>query len=668
MSTQALCLSTLPTDARAQLTLWELRMQKLQEHGRGWTRFAEEIAPEWGRSFGTISRMFTGWKKHGRAALLDKRVYGSYLGIGEVRGLPQQFVQHWQGRVESFTRAQGGIKAAWDLVLHELNRWRRGNGPAIPGYAVPPRNQPGKKHPAGWSYENLSRCVSEKVALDMARLGRAAAKRYMPKVYTTRVGLQVGQVICGDDQWHDVDVAWNHGQVTRPLSYDLVDLCSAYEIIHGMQPRVKNDDGTNTVLKEMDFYWLLLTHFTINGYRADVCTHVIQEAGSATVRAALAEGFRLGSENKILFSTGGTDTRAVKGLLFDGPGKGNPRFKALREGLFGLFRTYSGFLPGATGPDRDQSPEEWSTVKNYVQKLLDKVPQERWHLLTLPILTEPQYRSMVGLIKAALNDRTEHEIEGWEQLGFLRMEYRSSMDSAEWRDLEDLQKEMLNLPPARREMIALELSAHGSQLTRQRRLSPTEVWESQRHHLTRLPVWKWNLVMPGELARKRIINDSRELAIHDLGPDVVRYDARCVNSVGDEVRLRPGTEVLLYINPFLPDQILCCDTAGAAKGVMHRIVPSTKIDHEGFLRRMGEVRQQQADVEHDVARRAAPVAQERREMIVHNERVVNNLPVTPEEKRNARAGKRAAKAGESVIDSFAPAAPAPERDDEVSFL
>lgn len=652
-------LACLPAEARSHVQLWTARMQTLMALGRGWTRHAKTLAAEWGVSEATVVRYYYLFEAEGPTGLINKKKYGKYLGHGEVRGLPEPFLEYWKGLNERFQR-NGGARQSYRVLMDALRQWRKGNpAAAIPGYSEPPRNQTGQLHPKGWSYENLTRHVSHLTELTLARQGRGKAKALLPKVYTTRVGLEVGQVIVPDDQEHDINIAWDSiGQVARPMSFNLMDLLSGYEIIDGYQPKLTRADGTRMGLKEEDLFWMFLTHFTDNGYRADVGTWAIVERGSATLRAELAKGFADASNGKIIVEKGGVDNRPLKGLLYDGPARGNFRFKASRESVFNLWRNMVAALPGATGRNRDESPEEHQAIIKYCDKLLKRVPEERRHLIDFHILTEAQFIALMRDLRNALNERTWHNLEGWRELGFTRTMFRLP----EWGDdqfvpIEEMQKQLLTLPPDRAELLSLAFASQSQseKLIVQRNLSPREVWDAGKKHLTKLSPWAWNLAIPARLAHTRHVEDNREILIYG-GPQVLRYDARARSATGRDIMLRPGEQFLVYVNPLAPDTALCCDTTGAAVGLLHRIVPMTKIDHAGVIRRLGEVRQMTADIEAPVARRAESLAQERKEQQEHNDRVLQGLPVTPAE-HEARTRRKATQREATSIFDHAPSAP-----------
>lgn len=657
----------LPPEARAHLALWTARMQHLARLGRGWTSQLASLAAEWGASLGTITRYHYAYQRRGPAGLLDSRKYGKYLNQAPNRGLPPVFVEHWMGLNERFQRNNGG-RQSYRMLLEQLKMWRRGSAAhAIPGYPAPPADQPGHLHPPGWSYDNLMRHLPDAAELALARRGRATAKKYLPAVYTTRVGIEPGQVLMIDDQMDDLNVIWSNGQIARPLSFALMDFGSAYEIIHGTQPHLeREEDGTKTGLREQDAFWLILTHLMTNGYRADIGTHIIVERGTATLREEISHALSQATQGKIKVDRGGTYNRGLKGLIFDGPAKGNFKFKASRESSFNLLRNLAGHLIGPTGRNRDEAPDEQFALIKYAEKILKKVPQERWPLLKLPLLTEEQFRELSHYIKEALNHRDWHNLEGWAALKYQKTWFRlPEWSDDHWQPFEALQGELIKLPPDRAELLTLALQSQGERCLQVRKMTPSEVWQQHAHKLTRLTPWHLHLIIPARLAHARPVEDNREIRLYGLGPEIIRYDARCYNAMGHPVYPRPGTQVMVYVNPLHPDQAMACDANGGAIGIINRIPTFTRLDTAGVLRRMGQVKEMTADIEAPVARRAAAVATERRQMIKHNARVVNGLPVTVAEQEAAAKHTRAAKTAAEHFDgapspiSHLPSPPAP---------
>lgn len=655
--TQEIARSLLPTDAQTYLAIWELRMERLTSMGKGMTRFAREICGEWGVSFPTLMRLKKRYEDSGVMGLLDQRKWGKYLE-GESKGLPLVFVEDWKKRQEKLQRGQT-IKHAWRCLIDDLLAWRKGDtSRAIPGYDAPPRNQPGTLFPAGWGYENLTRHQPDVAELAMARQGRSAAKKHLAKVYTTRFGIEPGQVLMVDDQWDDVLVAWNCGQTARPLRFDLMDFGCGVELLDGAQPRLEDEDGKKMGLKEDDVFWLILTHFVQNGYRADLKTHCIVERGTATLRAEVARGLFAATGGKIIVDKGGVDNRAVKGLLFDGPARGNFRFKASRESLFALRRTLMAALPAQAGRNKDEAPEEAGAIVKYVQRLFESVPQERWHLLRLPMLTQEQYYAICADLKQSLNHRRWHTLEGWDRLGYMESVYRlpGSADD-EWIPLSHLQARLLTLPIAQAEELSLAIAMGDEKLIHRLPKSPQMVWDEHKHKLTKLSMWAYSQVIPARMAHIRPVS-SQEIHIHGVGSEMLRYDARVKDLRGHYIMLTQGREYMVFVNPHLIDEALVCDLHGAAIGVMTRIIPFTRIDVDAFHSRMGVVKSMHAPVEAAVARLAEGKAKDRADMVKHNERVRKFEPITLKEIANHRSAKKAGRdlaASEEAIIADMPA-------------
>ncbi|WP_256200536.1 hypothetical protein [Verrucomicrobium spinosum] len=166
--------------------------------------------------------------------------------------------------------------------------------------------------------------------------------------------------------------------------------------------------------------------------------------------------------------------------------------------------------------------------------------------------------------------------------------------------------------------------------------------------------------------------EDREIRVYG-GGEILRYDAHAKTSTGRDIMLRPGEQFMIFSNPLSPDIALCCDTTGAAIGLLHRIVASTRIDHAAVISRMGRVSQMNADVEAPVAHRAEALAAERAEQQEHNDRVIKGLPVTPKEHEARTKRKAAAREAASILDEepvmIIPATtPAPDAGDGCSIF
>lgn len=679
--------------ARAEIAIWKPRMEQLAAIGRGGrVKAAQQYSKQWGKGTSTILTMFGDWRKFGDAALLDQRTHGRDLGNVNAKGQPQAFLTFWQ-QIYLRHHREGTLKTGWEELIARLNRWRRGDKTAaIPGYDKPPHNQQGKRHPAGWSYANLTRSAPDTLTQTFVRQGRGAAKKLMHMVYHTRVGLRVGQVYIMDDQEHDVEVIYPGGIICRPLSFNILDLLSGADISQGYSPS-KDAQGNNIGLKEEQAWWQMIHVLSTDGYREDG-TEIIVERGTATLREEFAQGLATATKGAIRVRKGGVDNAALKGFLIAGRSKGNPNWKAARESWFNLLRNRASMLIGPTGKDRAHAPEELDRKRRLVEKMFLSVPEERRALLSTRtlFLTQEQFHQMIGTtelgIIGSINNRFDHELEGWEACGFTCTEFNVAglLGKGEgferWENIEQLQQHLLALPGEEQQVLAAAVRQHSTDLLRSRKLSPLEVWHRGRTELTRLSPWTWNVVMPARMARKMTARKNREFVIDDasLSPDRLRYDARCFNADNREIILREHDEVLLYVNPYDTRVVLCCGTNGKAIGLLHQIIKGHQYGEDPInLQRLGRVAQMNADHEARIAHLVEDQADERREVMEHNERVVKGQPITPEEKQQARSSTALTKAADRILSAArsappriggtpAPAVLQPEEDDHDDHL
>jgi hypothetical protein len=655
----------LPPDAQLHISLWAARCEKLLD-AKHLTAAVQQFCSQWGVKAPTALRYFYAYKQHGRIGLIDRRKYARFLNDGAVRGLPPQFVEHWKGLNERFQR-NGGARHSYRVLMDSLKQWRRGSKDhVIPGYPTPPDNAPGVQHPLGWSYENLTRHLSTLGERALARQGRQAFKKYLPKVHTTRVGIDPGELLQIDDQWDDLNVVWNNGQVARPLSLDLIDVASVCELQDGVAGRFE-EDGKKVHLKEEYTFWLLLTHFEREGFHATRGTTVLHESGTACVSEELAAGFLHASEGRIIMDKGAVDRRPVMGMIFPGPAKGSPRFKSLREGRFAFHRTFTALLPGQAGRNPEEAPEEQAAIIRYTERLLSLVPAEQQHLLILPMLKEEQYHERRRLIKAALNNRIDHGFEGWEECGFVEQIFRMpDWPEGKWARLEMLQEAMLQLSPERCELLNMAMISSQEQLITSRRMSPLEVWQASASKRTPLSIWKRNLIIPQHMAHAVTVGDDRMIQVVKDGKPW-RFTAKAETHNSHELRFKPRQDLLLYINPLNPSRVLACDVHGTALGIMSLLEAPTRIDYEGYLKRQSEVQEIAREIERDVSLRAGHVTASRVAMANHNAKVVHGLAVTKAQKTTKRAATKAAAVAEDIYDAEPVSTPREPRAEETAI-
>jgi hypothetical protein len=403
-----------------------------------------------------------------------------------------------------------------------------------------PPAHPGTGFPKGWSYENLSRALDD-FELKAARIGRFAASQHRRKVFTTRVGLEIGQVQFFDDQWYDEKVnritfAGQGGRAIRPLGYNALDFLSACSFHQAFKPTIVNADGSTQRLKQRTDFREFLASVVINvGFNPRRGTHFVVERGTAAISEELEQILFDLSGGKIVVDRAGVFSDPVIPSLFEESAKGNPRFKAPLESFFNLYRNYSALLPGQVGQDRDHSPAELAGRDLYNERLLKAaalLPPETAALLRLPFLEWNEWVRLSLGIYRAINNRKEHELEGWERAGFLVKEWRLPIPTQSgpdpWRPLADFQALALAQQKALAPIMQHQV----------RRASPWEVWTGQcgSHQggshpsckdLQRLPIATiFKLLGPDFPVTERTVRDGY-ITVEDqeVSPDVLRFPA-----------------------------------------------------------------------------------------------------------------------------------------------
>ena len=508
----------------------------------------------------------------------------------------------------------------------------------IPGYKTPPPAEANGR-PYGWTYGNLMRHAPSKFELTVRRHGRSAAAKYRPLVFTTRKGLKVGQFFLFDDMWHDIKVNYLgvNRKSLRPLELSCLDLLSGCKVAYGMRPRIENEvTGKHEQIKEREMRFLLAVILTTIGYRADG-TVLIVEHGTAAIRPDVEQLLKDWTDGAITVSRSGIEGAATFAGAYEGRPKGNFRFKAALESHHSLVHNELAGLPGQTGKDRNHSPEELHGRDRHNAALIKAVaalPPERADLLRLPFLEWNQYQSIVAEVYQRIDNRTEHELEGWEECGFTLPEYRLG-EEFPWLPAQTL----LDLPADKRAAVEAVTSQPG--MTRIRKLSPWEVWSSGRQDLVRLPGWCVPELLGPKNGAVRKLGDDNLFTFQDreLGPGKHRYEGVMVRADGSREALSPGRSYLVHVNPFNTELLYVSEAGakeGAFLGVCRRWSKIARDDVDALARQMGRAAKREKELRLPVERRGAEITRQRIAAAKHNAKVFAGLPLTEGELETER--------------------------------
>lgn len=588
-------LAELPARVRKEFAFWREQLEPLLSLDRGVQRAIEDLAQRTHHSEGTVRKKFYAVKKAGWNALIDRRYVGPDV---------------WNRRGPSNTNLSAADK---ELVKTYCERYQRSNAAAIKALRrdwlkglvfTATALDPKTGFPFGWSERNLAHHVPTKFELKNARIGRSAAASERQLVYTTRANLWVGSHYLFDDMWHDHFV--NHldqRKSGRPLEFHALDLYSACKFAWGMRVRTERADGTMDGLKEADMRFLLANLLDQTGYSPRGTTLVV-EHGTAAIRPDLERFLYEETGGLITVARSGMEGAAAAAHQYAGRAKGNFRFKAALESLGNLIHNEMAALPGQTGKDVDHRPEQLDGMLKANDALLRAIaylPPERVEMLQWPILSIQQFQGIAAEIYARINDRTDHELEGWD------MHY---------------------VPDLRRGGM--------------RRKSPNEVFRSGSRELTRLRPQAIASILLADSGEERSVRRGMiETRDGEISGDVLRYDARI---------LAEGERYSTILNPYAPEKIWVFDAKGRFVAACPRITSVNRSDLRAVAEACGRAAKAEAEALAPFRARHLKEAREKAANARHNAGVVSGAPITGEERAKARLLRQIAGSADALLE------------------
>lgn len=511
-------------------------------------------------------------------------------------------------------------------------------------------NIPGFEDFAGWpsvpfSYRTFARIIqqeTDKRRLRSIRISTSSKSgASLAQVLTTRVGLYPGAVYQFDDVWHDNYVTLGRDPVPkRVLELGVLDLFSGCRFHFGCKPRIKNADGNMENLKEREMRFFLAGVLWNYG-TSPRGTRMMVEHGTAALREDVIA---------ILHDSGlgiSVDRQPIEGKqaaltgFWKGTEGGNFRAKAALESIHNLIHNDLAHLALQTGSHHSGiaapviTERQLTYIKNIVQDVLKKVPH-RAELLRLPSLDFhsqflPFLRDYYDL---GLNSRTDHELEGWEALGFLTTEYTPIPGSGQFLTSQDF----LGLPEESQAIIRMASKQDPAKWSRRRKLSPMEVWNSGRGDLRRAPAPLICDILGKDLGREVTVKGSYiRFRDQDIAPDEMIYQARAIHLNGAQRELRDGEKFFAFANPFAPDTLFLLDAHDRYLGHCMLETRVTATDRQALIAAAGFKAQRNAEILQPLRNRHAEQVQDAQDLREHNRRVVDGEPVTQEEIADARS-------------------------------
>jgi hypothetical protein len=573
-----------------------------------------------GYSVPTIKRTFGAWGRQGWKGLIRK--------YKAPAGLPEPFKQYWKALCE---RHQRSSKAAWRQLIRDWRAWLRGDATcAMPGYTHAPAADRKTGIPAGWGYENLINYGPNAFEQKAARQGTVAAFSHTALVFTTRVGLKVGQFIQFDDVWHDHKVnVLGQRMAQRPLEFNALDVYSAYKCAWAMKPIMENVDPNSksktTRLNEREMLLLTIGYLATEGYRTDTGTTLIVEHGTAAISEELEAMLLELTDGCVKINRSGIDTSEAFIGQFGGAGKGNFRMKASLESLHNLMHNEFQALPGQVGRNRDNSPAELhgrDKLNNSLLRAIAAVSESEPELakqIVLPYVEYNQFQRFAELVYERINNRTDHQLEGWVKAGLTTTVWRPDA-SLPWMD----QSKLTAMPDANR-LATMALIESDPDLLRTRKMSPAEVWHQGRKELVKLPRSSAAMLLKDAIGKKVKVNTGGNIEFHDkdAGPEVFRFLARVKDANGRETILNSKEKFTGVMNPYFPDTLDLFDDNDRWIGSCPTIHAASKADEQGIKDAMAEAASINAKLRQPLQFRGNAILKQRLEDTERNNRMLS---------------------------------------------
>jgi hypothetical protein len=341
-------------------------------------------------------------------------------------GLPDAFIEKVCGPYFGrFGRSDGKRQA-----IFAIKRWWRtgrdisGQNQPMPGYEAKWGGRNLEVYPNGWHYSNIlrqvrARAIFTKPVQKLLQEGISAAKEFLPQNLSTRSKLRFLELVTFDDVRTDFlifDPAT--GQPCELWLLVARDQATGLVLGFVMHPSRVREDGSDSHLGLQEMKQL--SGFILERYPlpVDYVSTWKVERGTATLSEGSARALAEMLPNRIFVSF----TSMIGGkspVGYQEKAKGNSRGKASHESHNRLFHTQGCYLPGQTGARYEIRPADLQarcdeSVETW--KLAQKLPAHLRGKEKYTLLTPNQARAALIDICFEQNSRTDHEMEGFEEV------------------------------------------------------------------------------------------------------------------------------------------------------------------------------------------------------------------------------------------------------------
>lgn len=338
------------------------------------------------------------------------------------RGLSDAFLDYVAARMGEFKRGDAAEQAI--LSIHRqwaTGRDQRGQAAVIPGYENNWDQRTRAILPDGWSSTNIRQQLKKRAKFSKATKallheGIASARAFTPHVHGTRTDLRFMELVQFDDVRCDFRVMdTDSGQVNDLWLLIARDVATGMLLGFGMRPARARDDGTQEHLKLQDMKqltgWLLETY----GLPPYQMTWKI-ERGTATLAEATATALTemIGPDRIHVSYSSMINGRSATG--YQEKAVGNSKAKAMLESLNRLQHMLTSHFPGQIGLNYGKRPTELLAREAEALEIWRSHRPEDRAELRYPFYTLPQARAGLFEIFGIQNRRTEHDLEGFNEV------------------------------------------------------------------------------------------------------------------------------------------------------------------------------------------------------------------------------------------------------------
>ncbi len=439
--------------------------------------------------------------------------------------------------------------------------------------------------PRGCSYANLMRLAPDKLTRLAVKQGRTAAAAERAPVRLTRAeGRCMGRVYL-DDVWLDqIGLYASLGktpQIVRGVGAGSYDYYSGKLFSSFFKPRFRRPDGTSENVSEWEVTCLTELNLRTIGYSPDGTVYVVENQ-TATLRRPVEEAIRAATDGLVTVERGGIQRHKATQAQWGAKGGGNPRTKSALETLWNLLHNRLCHLPGQLGLSPSAAPEESAALERYTLQLVKSALHaqggsadgEVMRALQMPVLWWEQLCAQVSQTIGAINQRTDHELEGWDA--------HRTIDAATGKV---------------------------------RRKSPAEVMAEHSRDLVRIDDAGSALILAPGAKACRVRKGEIAIPIRSLSGDDILYAA-------GEIGLRNDDQVKAVVNELAPDRAFVFSSKGEYIGAAPRVVRADAFDSDARVREYGRASRLEVRGLSEARRLSEPAAAARRELQQHNERVI----------------------------------------------